>query len=391
MMEADAKKPNLKILFFILVIGLCILGIFFQLERKKVAQVFSQDKVTLKPVGSPNQSDQVSKATYDTYKGDIITSTKDGTKRINLKGKIIWDQPFTMNTPQIKVTEPYVLVADFGGTEFYVFNNKGLMYSQKTNYPILNIELSESGQVVILEENRDAHTLTVYNTKGEPYFKRNTSIDNGGYPIDMALDQSGDKLVVNYLDITNKEPISNLVFFNLTDQSIYEIDQIVNAVAVDNEFIGQLDYIAGSDGFIAYGDQNIRGYSFKKQGKEVFTIPLSNKIADVATGDDYFVVAYGEPLLGFDEDLSNQVMVYNESGRAITTFTTKEELTSLSLSKDQIIMGSGREFVAANVGGSVIWKYNATADVKNIKYINKTNVMVLWEHYYQIFKKYRLY
>lgn len=384
------KDKKIKVLFLLILLGVFALIVVLRLQENQVAQVFSQDKVTLSPEGSAVVVESMKQSDFDTYKGDIITGNKDGAKRINMSGKVIWDQPYTMISPQILIEDSYILIADIGGNEFYLFNNKGVVYGQKSNYPILLAEVTASGQAVIVEENRDAHIITVYDNEGKYTFKRNTSIDNGGYPMDVALSDNGGKMIVSYLDINDMEPKSNIVFFDLLDKSIYQLDRIRNAVGIDNELVSEVDYI-GNDTYVIFSDKSIRGYTFTNKGEESFNISLTNKIADATSGNKYFAIAYGDPLVGNDVDRSNTIEIYDRKGNTIQNFHTDGPLTYMDMNEDQVIMATGRQYVCASIYGDVKWKYDAIVDVTQISTIDKNNVLVVWDGYYQVFKKFRLY
>lgn len=384
------RGKKIKILFLLILIVLLGLVIVLKGYNTQVAEVFSDDKVTLSPYKEPVSAESLEQYTFDCYNGDILIGNKDGFKRVDKNGKVKWDQPFSMINPRIRVQGDYILIADIGGTDFYAFSKSGLIYNKKVNNPILLCDINESGNVTIIEENRDAHMLTVYDVDGKPRFKRNTTIDRSGYPTDLAISPSGEQLVVNYLDVSDIQPKSNLVFFDLNYKSIYAVDQIVNAVELEGDIIGEL-ICMGANEYIAFSSTQLKGYKFIDEGIETFTIDLTNKIIDVVGGDDFFAVAYGEPLAGFDEDLSGKVILYDKNGNKINNFNVDGQLTHVSLKEDQLIIGSNRTYLSIEKNGRVNWKYDATVDIKQIIPIDSDYVLIVWDDNYQLFNEFRLY
>ncbi|WP_105619930.1 DUF5711 family protein [Vallitalea okinawensis] len=384
------KNKKIKMLFLLTLIILLGLVVVLKGYNNQIAEVFSDDKVTLSPYNEPISVESTQQYTFDSYKGDILIGNKDGFKRVDKDGEVKWDQPFSMSNPRIRVQGDYILVADVGGTEFYTFNKSGLLYTKKVNNPILICNINESGNVTIIEENRDAHMLTVYDVRGEPSFKRNTTIDSSGYPTDLVMSPSGEQLVVNYLDVSDIQPKSNLVFFDLNYKSIYAVDQIVNAVELEGDIIGEL-ICMGTNEYIAFTGSQIKGYKFVDEGVETFTKDLTNKIIDLAGSNDFFAVAYGESLAGVDEDLSGKIILYDKNGNKINNFNVEGQLSHVSLKKEQLIIGSNRTYLSVEKNGRVNWKYDATVDIKQIIPIDSDHVLIVWENNYQIFKEFRLY
>ncbi len=95
----------------------------------------------------------------------IIRMTKDGIDAYNLKGEEIWTDTLTLDNPIVKQREPYFAVANMNDSKIHIFSDKGREGEIIVNEPILYFSINEKGDVAVIREREEGHTISAYNLK----------------------------------------------------------------------------------------------------------------------------------------------------------------------------------------------------------------------------------
>lgn len=383
------ERKHLKKLLFL---GLCVLfllGIVLKEYNIELMEVFGESNQSLVEVAEQISYNNKSKYIFGKIEKDLLVGNKDGLKRLRSDGREVWNLPYSLSNPILSVEGEYAVVADVGGKDIQVFNNRGLVYNNVTNYPILGITSNENGNVVVIEESKDAQIVTVFNAKGEAKFKVNIVPERDGYPIDIAINEDGDKLAISYLDASDIEISSKMVFYQIGTIDITKIDQIVGSIHNEG-VIGKV--FAIGDVFVGIATDKVIGVNFASNIEEQFSIDLTNKVIGVAHNNKrgQFALAFGDPLPGNKENNEKQVLVYDYIGNNIQTYQSEYIMSYLHMTPKTLIIGGGHEFVALEKSGNVKWRYTATIDIRQVEELSDDQIFLIGENYYQLYKKTKL-
>jgi len=80
-----------------------------------------------------------------------------------------------------------------------VCDRTGQIGSANASYPIKKAEVSSAGNVAAIEEDGATTYIEYYAVSGTQIAEIKTSIDNPGYPLDLALSEDGQLISVSYL------------------------------------------------------------------------------------------------------------------------------------------------------------------------------------------------
>ena len=80
-----------------------------------------------------------------------------------------------------------------------MFQKDGLKGEIKTTGPIQKLVVSEQGIVGVVLKGESTQQIICYDAKGNILVEQNTSLANTGYPLDIAISNNGEALLVSYL------------------------------------------------------------------------------------------------------------------------------------------------------------------------------------------------
>jgi hypothetical protein len=92
-----------------------------------------------------NKETESSDLKYLQYADGMLKYGRDGIAYINKKGVEQWNQSYQIKDPVINVSGKAMAVAERGGNDIYVMDEKGAKGEIHTNYPIEKIAVAENG------------------------------------------------------------------------------------------------------------------------------------------------------------------------------------------------------------------------------------------------------
>ena len=187
------------------------------------------------------------------FDGHVLQYGPDGAACADRKGRVNWNISYEMDQPIISISGDVAAIADYGGTTIYVMNTKKQLYTVSTSLPIHKVSASESGEVAAVLDDRSKTWIRLYSKEGKEiaYFIR--SMQENGYPMDVAVSPDGKTICVSSLLMKDSEVISNLSFYNFGkegkdyDQHLVGNFEYTNEVFPYVRFMGNGTCAAASD------------------------------------------------------------------------------------------------------------------------------------------------
>ncbi|MDO4488970.1 MAG: DUF5711 family protein [Eubacteriales bacterium] len=202
-----SRLPLILIIAGVLAAVICILFVV----RQRIYNAEGYGEVWSKDVGSVG----VTFRGYTAFNDGVIMYSKDGAEYIDRKGTSIWQRSYQMSDPVCEVCGKFAVVADKGGTSFYIFSDTGNTGDASTTMPISKVAVSEKGLVYAVLSDNDAGYIYAYRKDGTPIDISVKSVLNGdGYPYDIACSPSGEQLLTSYISINDSDVKESLVFRN---------------------------------------------------------------------------------------------------------------------------------------------------------------------------------
>lgn len=287
------------------------------------------------------------------HNGRVLTYSKDGISSIDEKGNVIWNETYQMQRPIVRINENAVAVGDYNGNTIYVMNEKEKLGEIKTNLPIRDFCVSKTGIVAAVLEDSKVTRLNVYNATGTELVKSESRMSQNGYPIALALSDSGEVMAVSYLYVDSGTVKSSVAFYNFSDVGQNSVDRLVSGNDYVDTIVPLVGFL-GKDAAFAVGDSRISFYSGGEKPVSTAEKLLSEEIQSVYTGSEHVALVYldatGASLYRLD--------VYDKKGSLVLSRNIDLEFQNILLEKNYILIYNEQECVMYSMTGSE--KYRGT-------------------------------
>ena len=302
-------------------------------------------------VDSRKQEDTMS-ASYCSAGDNILRYSTDGASLISRSGTALWDVSYSMNDPEVAMCGDIMAVYDRDGTNIVVCDASGEIGTMSTSLPIVRAKVCETGAVAALMQDSSNAYVEYYDKKGAKIATIKTSMDNPGFPLDIALSDDGQNIAVSYLSYDSSGQKSIVRFYNFGSAGQNQMDNRIADFQYSNVIIPHLEYLDSqtcvafrSDGFSVYGGES--------SIKETATVSTDQKIQSVfhdATRIGMIVNAADSG----DFDL----LVYNTAGRQLLDREFNFAYRSVEFTGDEISLYNGAKICVFNMYG--VEKFNGS-------------------------------
>jgi hypothetical protein len=307
-----------------------------------------------KIVRSSEQEDVIS-TNYVEMAGKILRYSPDGASLVSSKLQTVWSVSYNMDNPVADVREDAAVIADIDGTTMEIFDKNGLTGSVTTSYSIVKARVSSGGLVAAILDGGDDTWINFYASDGSLIAENQTKIDDPGYPLDVAVSDSGVIMMVAYQFVDGGETTSYVAFYNFGEVGQNEDDKIVSGYTYDGVVVPQIEYLSGNKS-LAIRDDGLTLYSGKEIPKEVTTINVEKEIVSTFYDDDLVGLVFKND----DEDYLYTMEVYTTSGKLKFTRDFNIPYTSIKISDGNIIMYNSSQISVVTSSGTE--RYNGTVD-----------------------------
>ena len=275
------EKRSKKIWILLGLVILCALGIgYYIYTNYKTYDSYS--------IENQVEMEDALESSYDMFQNKVVKYSKDGIMLLDDKGEGIWSRSYSMKTPRIIQKDDYLAVADIGGNSVYLFDISGEVNSYTMPYPICDVEVSGQGVIAVVLEDDKANYVQLYDKEGNQVVDSTMTIQQSGYPLDIAISEDAMCMVVSYVTIDGINIKNTIAFYNFGS---------VGQNANSNKYVGGFYYtdavfpkveFLDSTTVCAYGDTKAILYKVKEKPSDDTTeIPFDTEIRSVFSNDKY--------------------------------------------------------------------------------------------------------
>lgn len=354
--QLEAHRRNKRIrrmLIALIVLVVLVSGLIYQKTRvyKKVKVVSSVEI----------QNGFGSK--YTSYGDMIVKYSEDGVSYLNRK-QAIWNQAFEMKNPIVDTCGDYVVVAEQGGTEIYLFDGKGLVNKTESNFPITKVEVAKQGVVAMILEDAHTNYIDLIDKEGKQLVTSKTELASNGYPVDFSLSDDGTKLAVSYLYASGGIMQSKVLFYNFSDVGQNEVDRMVGGFNQYASTIVPTVQFINNDVCACIGDNIITIYSMKQKPSIAFEQEITEEIEKVCFSKSYV----GLVLKNTDNQHKekNRVLVYNTKGKEVMSEYVDELYDEVKIVENYIFTYNKNDFKLLTFSGQEKLVHSFNEDVVDI-------------------------
>lgn len=315
-LKRHRRRVAALILFVMILLAAAAVVTYIYYENK----IYSEYEV----ITSIERSD-TSASSFAAFQGKLLKCTNDGAVYTDLAGNLIWNQTFEMDEPVLEMRDNYVAIYERGGTQIYILDTVNLQGSIQTTMPVQKVSIASQGTVAILMENEGTSYLQLYDKTGNQLASGELHVQNSGYPLNIALSQTGEKLAVSMLDINGGAVKTVIAFYNFGAVGQNSIDKIVSSYTYTDVVIPQIQYLA-EDTMAAFGDDRVILFTGAQKPAEAVTIELTDEVKSVFYDQTHFGLVYD----GNDKK-DHRLELYNLSGNQTLSVEFDTDYTNVEL------------------------------------------------------------
>ena len=276
----------------------------------------------------------------------ILVYSNDGMKCVNEKGEVVWNETYQMQNPMIDINGDVVGIADYNGSTIYMMDKKGKLGSINTGMPIRKFCVSAKGLAIAILDDSDITPIHIYDTSGNTIAYFSTSMRHSGYPIDIAITESGYVVAVSYLYVDNASYKTDVAFYNFGEVGQNQTDNLVSGYTYSNAIVPEVRFIDNNNA-VAVADNRLMFYTGDQKPVSSGEVLVEKEIAAVYYGEQYVALVFNNSGEG---DLYT-VEVYDRSGKIKDTVSFSIRYEDILLTGNQLVIYSSDECLVHVIGG----------------------------------------
>lgn len=360
--EKKLRKHKLKVAMIILsIIAICfvIVGINILKEKTKVYGDYDIETVMEDVTGIKN--------TFFQFQNGIVEISRDGISYIEGK-QTIWNYAYEIKNPIYATCKNYIAVGDTLGTKVYIFSSTGYQNDIDVLGNPTDIEVTESGCVVVSIEENTTNYIYMYSQDTQIY-KIKTDIAGGGYPLAMATSDDGQKLVVSYLYIDGEKMMTKVVFYNFSGVGQNETERAVGAWHYEDTVIPKVEFLDNNTVALV-GDNLIEVYNYKQIPEKKYEVSIDKEIQQIFIDNGYIGVVYNVT----DSSDSKELQLYAKNGATpVLEYYYNVDYTEYMIAADYVMMYNSSSCKMINFNNTVKFDYTFSGLINKMIKTNSHN------------------
>lgn len=305
-------------------------------------------------IQTSEQEDIVS-TKYEVMSGKILRYSSDGAALVNSEMDAYWSSLYEMQNPVADIRGDWAVIADVDGTSMKIFDKDGEAGSVTTSYSIVKARISSNGLVAAILDGGDSTWINYYDSDGSLIAENQTHVEDPGYPMDVAVSDNGEIMMVTYQFIDGSDTTSYVAFYNFGDVGQNEDDRIVSGYTYEGVVIPEIRYF-DAERSVALREDGFTVYKGRQIPKESVTEKVDKEIVSTFCDDD----TIGMVFKNGNKDKQYTMKVYSINGSLRFTKDFNIPYTTIKISGGNILLYNDSQICVMNSRG--VEKYSGTVD-----------------------------
>lgn len=305
-------------------------------------------------IQTSEQEDIVS-TKYEVMSGKILRYSPDGAALVNSEMDAYWSSLYEMQNPVADIRGDWAVIADVDGTSMKIFDKDGEAGSVTTSYSIVKARISSNGLVAAILDGGDSTWINYYDSDGSLIAENQTHVEDPGYPMDVAVSDNGEIMMVTYQFIDGSDTTSYVAFYNFGDVGQNEDDRIVSGYTYEGVVIPEIRYF-DAERSVVFREDGFTVYKGRQIPKESATEKVDKEIVSTFCDDD----TIGMVFKNGNKDKQYTMKVYSINGSLRFTKDFNIPYTTIKISGGNILLYNDSQICVMNSRG--VEKYSGTVD-----------------------------
>ena len=263
----------------------------------------------------------------------ILSYSHDGAHCIDADGKTVWDQGYEMQDIRVSECGGTVAIASYNGREVYILNEKEKLGAIKTNFPIRDVAVAQTGRVPLVLNAGDSTMINTYSPAGDLLYSGQMHMSGSGYPVSLALSPAGNLLCVSFIYVDAGTVKSTIAFYNLTEVGDNYTDFLVSSYDYTDLVVPEVGFLDDSTAY-AVGDERFMIYKGAEQPESLGEHLLSDEIKSVFAGNGYVGLVFRSS----DSDARYRMDVYDSGDNLVGKFNIDFEYTDVLFEDSDLVI-----------------------------------------------------
>lgn len=322
------KKTRRRMLVGVLIVILVLVGVYLFIHLQTYTKVRTIDVYKLSDAGN---------CSYREFGNDVLKYSRDGIALVDRKGEEVWNQSYQMQNPDVFTFGKAAVVSDKGGNDMVVVEESGVKGEIETTLPIEKAVVSSQGIVAAILKGDGNPEIVCYDAEGNILAELDTDMTGNGYPMDIALSENGEVLLVSYMAVENGTTVTKIYGYNFGEagskKQNYEVlsDTYKNVVAPMTFFMDQqTSVVVADDRLLIY-----KGDEIPKLEK---TVKIEKEIKSA-----FYSPAYIGLVLKNEGEAGYELCLYNKSGSKVMSEKFTGDYANIKIDGMQVIMYDGTQ------------------------------------------------
>ena len=307
---------------------------------------------------------------YNIYEEDkLLKCSRDGISLFDMDGKKLWSHGFNISNPIIEIKGKYILVGDMDGNSVYLFNDEGLVTQKTTSYPIISLALNENGFFAVAQDDQDRHYFDILFSDGETLAHKKSVFVKDGFPLNMAMSQSGIHFVTSHVNTVGSSPETIISFHEFGNVGEQKKDNFLGAKIQDNSIMPFVEFIE-EDKIVAIGNDVLQIYNMEPE--LIFDKKIDDDIKSVFMIEKYI------GLIVENNYNKKEIQLYNYGGKEVKSIELDVEYDNVEIGNNQIALHNEWEVEVYNTRGKINWKHTFDSAVNQIIPVSKNKYIIVF-------------
>jgi hypothetical protein len=352
-------KPLVFTIVLIFAVFFIAIAAYLKSGHADISSVFAREENSIKEIYSFNY-DYKNQPVFNVYRDYIVRASREGVLFLDKKGQEVMAESATFVEPVIKVNGKYLLVADIGGREYYLFKDGKLQRKHRSNQEIYNCDLDKNGFVTLVTaSNRYVSEVNVIDNYGIEMFK---SVIANDYAISAKISPSGRQMAITGISTTGTQANSFIKFLDMTGVEL-------SGAAINPQMgLAPIIFYASGDSLFAAGDSSITCFNSDRE------IDWQKNIKNISGA---CLVNNRRLAIASTEAGGTELKVFDLKGEKVNSRQINGKINNLTSFGRVIGVNSGRTAHFFNEKSEEIGIYNSKSEIKGIFFFNENSAILV--------------
>lgn len=144
---------------------------------------------------------------FSGFRRNLAIATSGGLRIYEGDGSLMFEGKDKFSNPHMENSNRYLLLYDFCGNSFALYNSFARIYTEKTDYEITGADISDSGMFALVTKTKEYNSAVMLYTKNCKLKNRYLSEDR---VIDVSINSDGSRICILSFDAENSSFVTKI-------------------------------------------------------------------------------------------------------------------------------------------------------------------------------------